>query len=411
MSTKEKKDYSWMQGLDRGDKGILGTAKNVIAAINTAPELRGCVMLDTFADRMVVTRDLPWRKLGKEPEWLDTDEVNLLVWLQSADMKVSSVNVMHDAAKTVAKHNPFHPVRDYLGGLKWDGRQRIDGWLTKFLGVEQSDYSAMVGRKFLISAVARILRPGCKVDTMLIFEGSQGVKKSMAITVLAGEWVCESMPDIKTKDAMLQLQGSWIVEVAELAAMRKGEVEHIKQFISSQQDRFRPPYGRNVVTRDRQCVFIGTTNESHYLIDGTGNRRFWPIQCSDIDIKGLRVVRDQLWAEAVIVFQSGENWWMEEDAEIATAEAEQEERMAADPWIEIIERFAEGRTYQVSILEVSEQLCLPTEKLNPMISRRISGILKQLGWEKGKRIRVSGAEGDRRSTVFYPPESHLTVVK
>jgi putative DNA primase/helicase len=233
-----------------------------------------------------------------------------------------------------------HPVRDYLGSLTWDGVPRLEPWVCRYLGAEDTPLNRAFGSLWMISAVARIMRPGVKVDHMLILEGPQGAKKSTALKVLAGEdWFTDELAEIGSKDAAQQMRGVWIIEIAELDAIGRAEVSRIKAFLTRTTDRYRPPYGRHVVTVPRQCVFAGSVNPDTYLRDETGNRRFWPVRCGPIDLDGLRRDRDQLWAEAVARHRDGAIWWLEDPALIVAAGAEQDARYQADAWDTLIERW------------------------------------------------------------------------
>jgi predicted P-loop ATPase len=179
-----------------------------------------------------------------------------------------------------------------------DGKQRLDHWLTKYIGAEETPYTHSIGRSALIGAVARIRNPGCKVDTVPIIEGKQGLGKSSAARILFDPWFSDELADLGGKDAAMQTQGAWLIEISELDAMSRSEVSRIKAFVSRATDRFRPPYGARVIESPRSCVFWGTTNSDTYLKDETGGRRFWPIKAGRIDVNGLAAARDQLWARS-----------------------------------------------------------------------------------------------------------------
>ena len=214
---------------------------------------------------------------------------------------------------------------------------RIETWACRYLGAEDTAFNRSVGALWLISAVARIFRPGVKADHMLVLEGPQGARKSTALKILAGEdWFTDELPDLGSKDAAMHMQGVWIIEIAELDAIGKAEVSRIKAFLTRTTDRFRPPYGRYTIEVPRQCVFAGTVNPDTYLRDETGNRRFWPVRCGTIDIDALARDRDQLWAEAVARFRAGAIWWLDTPELIAAATAEQEKRYQADAWDDLI---------------------------------------------------------------------------
>ena len=209
-----------------------------------------------------------------------------------------------------------------------------------YLGAEDTPLNRAFGSRWMISAVARIMQPGAKVDHMLILEGPQGAKKSSALKVLAGaEWFTDELAEIGSKDAAQQMRGIWIIEIAELDAIGRAEVSRIKAFLTRTTDRYRPPYERYVVEVPRQCVFAGSVNPDTYLRDETGNRRFWPVRCGRIDLDALRRDRDQLWAEAVARYREGAIWWLDEPELIAEVKAEQDQRYHADAWDSRIDRW------------------------------------------------------------------------
>src|SRR4029077_167441 len=211
-----------------------------------------------------------------------------------------------------------------LQGLHWDGVERVDTWLAAYLGAEGTEYARAVGSRWLISAVARIFRPGAKADCCLILEGAQGIRKSTALRTVAGEYFTDELADLGSKDAAMQTRGVWIIELSELDNLSHAEVARIKAFMSPHTDLFRPPYGMRLVESPRQCVFAGTVNHGSYLRDETGGRRFWPVVCGKIDIAELQRDRDQLWAEAKAKYRSGASWWLETLALIRLAADQQD---------------------------------------------------------------------------------------
>ena len=209
-----------------------------------------------------------------------------------------------------------------------------------YLGRRDTPLNRAIGSRWMISAVARIMQPGAKVDHMLILEGPQGTKKSSALKMLAGaDWFTDELAEIGSKDAAQQMRGIWIIEIAELDAISRAEVSRIKAFLSRTTDRYRPPYERYVVEVPRQCVFAGSVNPDTYLRDETGNRRFWPVRCGNINLDALSRDRDQLWAEAVARYRDGTIWWLNEAELIADAKIEQDQRYQADAWDARIDRW------------------------------------------------------------------------
>jgi predicted P-loop ATPase len=231
----------------------------------------------------------------------------------------------------------------------------------------------------------------------LILEGAQGNRKSMALKTLAGKaWFTDELADLESKDAAMQVAGVWIIEMSELESMSKSEVGRVKAFLSRAVDRYRPPYGKHVIKAPRQCAFAGTTNDDAYLKDETGARRFWPVRCGYIDIEALSADRDQLWAEVVHLYDSGEKWWLEDPELVEAAREEQAVRFDADPWQQEIAKWIEDRE-DVSISEIlSELLCKPKAQWGQADKNRIARTLKALGWEKfQKRVRGSDARESR----------------
>jgi putative DNA primase/helicase len=260
-----------------------------------------------------------------------------------------------------------------------------------------------VGRKFLISAIARAMSPGCKVDTMLVLEGEQGIGKSQTLQALAEPWVLEELSDMKSKDCKQEIQGKWFVEMSELDAMKRNEIETVKAFIAKQVDTFRPSYGRFAKEHPRQCVLIGTTNSDAYLRDPTGNRRFWPVRCVKVDLEALRRDRHQIWAEAFTAFSNGEQWWLKGD-ETVLAREEQATRFEPDVWQDVISQWLDNTTKsQVTGLNIMEEcLDLLRGQQNVVTGRRISQIMTQLGWKKtGKRPTRRDKQGELRKAYEW----------
>lgn len=227
----------------------------------------------------------------------------------------------------------YHPVKDYLGALaEPDDTTVLDTWLTKYLGAADTATTREIGKRFLISAVARIYQPGCQADHMLVLEGSQGIGKSSAVRALAGDWFKAGIGDLSNKDASLGLAGKWIIELDELTGFARKDWNSIKAFISKTVDNERKPYERVAVSLPRQCVFIGTTNDHEYLSDMTGARRFWCVACGAIDLDGLRTAKDGIWAAAVKAYKAGEAWHVTDKATLASLAEVAEQRRITDPW-------------------------------------------------------------------------------
>jgi predicted P-loop ATPase len=312
-----------------------------------------------------------------------------------------------------AREFRHHRVREWLKSLKWDGEERLSTWLQAYLGAGGSElYLRAISRMFLISMVARIFRPGCKCDYMLVLEGAQGVEKSKACEVLAGEeWFTDDLSDISHKDSKLHLRGKWLVEIAELAAFTKAETEALKAFITRKTEKYRPPWGKKDVNEPRQCVFIGTTNTSAYIKDETGGRRFWPVVCGQIDIAKLVADRGQLFAEAVVLYHRGEPWWPDPSFELAHFKPEQDLRIEGDSWEEAIVKFLDDPVFPVSRVTVTElakkalgfaadaEIGIPDQ-------RRIIKVLTGLGWNRRKSDNIRFYERPEKITTPTGQSGH-----
>jgi predicted P-loop ATPase len=234
---------------------------------------------------------------------------------------------------------------------------------------------------FLIAMVARIFKPGCKADYMPVFEGEQGLGKSQACGVLAGPWFSDSLPDVRDKDAAQHIRGKWLIEVAELSATSRAEAEHLKAFISRPVERYRRSYGRLEVIEPRQCLFVGTTNKSTYLRDETGGRRFWPVKVIRIDVDALCRDRDQLFAEAVHRYRTGEQWWPDGAFEREHIRPQQDDRFETDPWEDAIAAHVETLS-RVRVTDVARNvLMIESAKIGTAEQRRIGAVLIGLGWK------------------------------
>ncbi len=307
--------------------------QNVLLVLQNQPELTNCFQFNQFTNAVELSAApwRPWDKLAKlSREWVEEDPVSLAAWIaRRPEHPAVSPDVVHQAVRPFARLRSFHPVRDFLAALTWDGRPRLGTWPIRYLGAKNTDYARAIGTRFLIGAVARVMVPGCKLDTMLVLEGQQGIGKSTAVRILFDPWYTDADLDPANKDTSAIIRGHWGVEFGEMHGARRAEVSQLKAFLSRRSDRQRDAYGRVPETHPRQSVFIGTTNSSDYLLDQTGGRRFWPIACGRIDLPALADDRAQLWAEAFVQYAAGDPWWLDE-ADEAHAQAEQAKRRTAD---------------------------------------------------------------------------------
>jgi predicted P-loop ATPase len=375
----------------------LALLTNVMAALTLAPEWEGVFGFDEFRQRVRVLCQPPVPGSMEFPrDWTDADDTWTTKWMQDNGIDISGDSVGR-AVHALALENSYHPLRDWLESLQWDGDRRLDSWLSEYLGAAPSEYVAAVGKNWLISAVARVLKPGSKVDSVLVLEGPQGAGKSTAFRILAGdEYFCDTMPDIHSKDAQIQTFGSWIIEWGELDAMSRAETTAIKGFITRQSEKLRFPFGKRAEDVPRQCVFCGTSNDSEYLKDETGNRRFWPVRVGVIDNERLAADRDQLWAEAVVRFKNRENWYLDRPELIKAAEEETGQRVEIDPWFQPIADYV-GALSVVRAEDVLRELGKQTHEMTQTDRRRVGRCLKLLKFEASKtrkhgRCFVKGAE-------------------
>jgi predicted P-loop ATPase len=357
----------WRAGLlctDEGDpRAVLA---NAVHALRHAPEWHGVLWRDAFATRTVARQSPPWvadAQDWQEETWTDVNDSLTATWLQQHGIMVPR-SIAGEAVETVAHDRSFHPVREYLGGLAWDGVPRIEQWITTYCHGKDSAYVRAVGSRWLLSAVARIYEPGCKADCVLIFEGDQGARKSQAFSALARPWFSDRLSDLGSKDAALECAGVWIIEIAELDSLSRAEASAIKAFMSRTHDRFRPPYGKRVIELPRQCVFAGTLNpEGGYLKDPTGGRRFWPVKTGNaIDVDALKRDRDQLWAEAVHHYRHGRPWWLESKDLEALAKEEQYDRRQPDDWEQPIREYLENEIEWIDFGSYRKKILRPRPK-------------------------------------------------
>jgi len=356
------------------------------------PTLNNAIII---LERVNQNKDFRIRKndFSGEDEWrggavTDADLCMIRVAIEQAGMHNVGAGLTANSVVTIATANHYHPVRDWLTSLSYDGTSRLDSWLSRYLGADASPYTCVVGRAFLIAMVARVMKPGCKHDHVLVLGGEQGIGKSTACRVLGGDWFGDNMPSIRdgAKEAGIYVPGHWLIELAELAPSRKAEAEDLKAFLTRPIDEIRVPYDRKPRKLPRQCVFVGTTNETAFLHDITGGRRFWPVTCGAIDFDALAHDRDQLFAEALTAFMAGEAWHLTADTE-RLARTQQEAAREEDPWESAIADLLTGDdafnapVQSITARDLLTRLGVTLERQHPAHIKRVAGILKQMGWE------------------------------
>lgn len=412
-------------------KEVKGAARIAPDEINLAviltfdPRWKGLLTYDEFAQCLRFTRQPEWHPddapTNKSMVWGDNHVHPLNLWLRRNYGLELTTEKIREGVYTVARRNGRNPLTAYLESLAWDQSPRIDEWLIRFLGVDDTPYARSVGRKWLISAVARAYRPGTKVDTLLVLEGPQGKGKSTALRFLVPEptWFSDTPIDIGNKDAFVSIRGKWIYELAELASLRKTDLDKMKAFFSAPADSYRPPYGREQITVPRTCIFAGTVNLGEYLHDSTGARRFWPVRVGAIDLGALIAERDQLWAEAVSVFkdwlsrdapQSECLWWPAPE-EVTVFEKEQAEREVTHPWTDRIAWWMKqakprdlvgAKGFLLTGDIASGALDIVDKDLDQSKATQIGVIMqREMKWSK-RRFSLNGA----RVWGFVPPDTY-----
>ena len=436
----EDDDGEWKQQLDYHPKTgeLEATAANVLLIMRNDPLLRGAFGYNELLERVVFLKPTPWhRKVENKRDgdpWIDWDSANLRVYMERVWGLKNRADIQ-DAFAVIQEENKFNPLQDYLKGLTWDGTERLDTLLIRYLRAEDCEYVRAVTRKWFTAAVARAMQPGRKFDNMLVLVGDQGVGKSTLVQIMSKGRFSDSITDLKGKGAYEQLRGAWLIEFGELASMKRAEIETVKNFVSKTEDSYRPAYGEFTRTYKRMCVFFGTTNELEFLKDRTGARRFWPVQVraklADVvaaggALLGLEEEVDQLWAEAVVRWKAGEKLWLA-DAAVNEAAAEVQDRFSVqdelagmiteyldtrlpDTWdtlsVEDRVAFIQGRSPLelgqctkrrdvVCISEIRCELCGEDRAKSggsDILSRRIANIMNNMpGWENtGKRVRLPG---------------------
>lgn len=333
----------FMAELETDSKGnYLSTATNINIILANDPRLRGAFKYNDFDTKRYVYTSLPWRRVESPEPVKNVDYSGVRNYIESI-YGISGTLKIDDSLALEFEKNSFHPIKDYLEGLKWDGVKRLDTLLVDYFGAEDNQYNREAIRKMLVAAVARIFNPGCKFDLVLTLVGDQGTKKSSFIKKLGKSWFSDTFMTVQGKEALEQIQGAWLIEMAELSGLRKAEVEAIKHFISKQEDSFRPAYARASETFKRQCVFFGTTNKKDFLTDATGNRRFMPVDVNKLQVSkdvwsDLDQEVDSIWAEAVELYNNGETLYLSAAAE-AIAKTEQLKHCEVDDRKGLIEQY------------------------------------------------------------------------
>jgi len=377
----------FIPGLIYKDGEIKSCLSNIYQVLAFHPDWQGVIAFDEMALCTVKRKPPPYAE-GRTGEWDAQDDTRTAMWLSRVyGFTPASVMVL-EVVETLAKANAWHPVRTWLRSLQWDGTKRLNGWLNKYLGVPVSPYSTRVAAWWLMGAVKRVMQPGVKFDYCLVLSGPQGKGKSTTFSILGGEWYGDTELDLQSKDAMSALRGKMIWEFPELGALARSEERRQKSFLSRQVDEYRPVYGRREIKAPRQVVFGGSTNEHEWNKDPTGGRRFWPVDCliDVIDTEGLRSVRDQLFAEALVRIDAGERYYPIAEEQRQWFDLEQLRVEQQDSIVDAIHDWVWARVSDFSMFDVAaECLKLDASKLTRDLQTRLGHALRKLGCTRVER--------------------------
>lgn len=395
----------WMKRLQRGASGVpLPTIANALIIFANDPKFDGMMWHNAFLSQHLLMRHPPISQDGDDgldgpyPRGWGAEDVSLIqAYMQRAWSDRFRRSDVEAAMQAHAATRKFHPIVEWLAQLQWDGVARLDHWIVKVfdpLNYEmEKAYHQAVGVKFLIAAVRRVRNPGCKFDHMPIFEGNQGIGKSTVLRRLFGDdYFSDAIPpDLSSRDTALALMGMWCMEFAEIEHLIRNDPEIVKAFFSRQVDRYRPPYAREFVSRPRQLVMAGTTNNDDYLRDSSGNRRFWPIQCQVARVEWIEANREQLWAEAAIRESAGESIWLD-DVNVASHAAQAAaKRMTDEVWEPAILKWLndpETTSLKVPITSarvLEFALGMSKEKMTKAATMRVGAVFRSLGWTRTVR--------------------------
>ena len=423
-------DLSWLTKLTKDGNGRYEkTINNAVIVLENDPLLKGKIVTDEFASCGMVLGRVPWDQRDEKRRWTDVDDAGFYRYVEVFYGLTGREKLDH-ALMIVSAQNKINDVRHYLQELKWDGKPRVDTLLSDYLGADDTPYTRAVMRKSLCAAVARAVIGGVKYDYMPIFTGPQGIGKSTFLAILGKQWFSDSLTTFEGKEAAELIQGTWINEVGELSAFTKQETQVIKQFLSKTEDIYRAAYGRRTDKYLRRCVFFGTSNDSEFLKDMTGNRRFWPV---DVGVnpakrsvwKELPQEVDQIWAEAYVYWAAGEELYMPKEIEELAVEQQETHREASgkegmimsfldrpvpENWeqMDVIKRrmFLSGGMHVERALHVRDKICAveiwvecfggDPKYMKRSDSMEINNILLHGKWQRIKTPRNFGPYGPQR---------------
>jgi predicted P-loop ATPase len=429
---EEEENLEWAKDLKIDGKGkYLSIAPNINLIIKNDPKLKGGFKYNEFDNKRYIFRSLPWRNGITDPEIVrNVDYSGIRNYIESIYDIVGNLKIDDSLALEFERHS-YHPIKNYLSGLKWDGVERVDTLLVEYFGALDNIYTREAIRKMLVGAVARIFNPGCKFDYVLTLVSEEGTGKSTFVKKLGKQWFSDTFLTVTGKEAYEQIQGAWLIEIAELAGLRKAEIESVKHFITKQEDCFRPAYGRVSETYKRQCVFFGTTNDRSFLKEPSGNRRFLPIDVNPEEVKKDLFSKEfddsinQIWAEAVQLYRDGEHLFLSVEAN-KIANVERRSHVETDERAGLVEDYLEkllpkdwktktideralffqmGETLEkgdrrdyICVVEIwCECLSKDRKDMTRYNTREINNIMKGLqGWQYKTTTKIFGPYGKQK---------------
>jgi len=360
-----------------------------------------------FSKKIEIIGDCPW---GGQGDITDMDLIQMKYYISVIDNKEYPINIIHEALLIQAMEQKYHPIKDYLNSLEWDRVTRIRDWLVEICGAERSMYIEDISEIMLCAAVARIFNPGCKFDYMGILEGGQGIGKTTLLQILGGKWYINAhiSSSESKKDLVDLMRKAWIIEISELSGFKKAAIEDIKNFISNDTDRVRMPYARNSEDFPRHNIFIGTHNPSgdnQYLKDDTGNRRFWPVDCDKVNIEKAKEWKDQLWAEAIVKYNSGIDLYLTNNESLDMLKNYHGDRELYNPWDCMLDEYIINKDCVFNKTILRDVFHLDVGKMSYLEmqskSTAIGKYMKKEGWVRGKN--------KKRGWYFKPGYEHIEV--
>lgn len=402
---EEDESPKWVKYLLRKNGDIQPCLANVVDIIENDDRWKGVLAFDEFAQRVVKLKSPPfWNGKGTIGEWDAQDDARLAMWITKIWRFNVSTSMVLESVEVAARNNIVNPPKEWLESLKWDGKKRLLGWMTRYMGVPDNEYTQRVGVWFFMGMVKRVTDPGCKFDYCLVLEGPQGRRKSTLLEAIGGEWFGDTDLDLHNKDAMSALRGKMLYEISEMGALAKAESSKQKSFLSRKYDEYRPVYGRREIRVPRKVVFAGTVNDWEWNKDPTGGRRFWPIEVSlHIDVDGLKEVRQQLFAEALARVKDGQRYWPTPDEQEKLFDKEQLKRTIHESYIDGLDEWVAQRALEVhpefTLYDAATKcLNIDAKGISRDIQTRIGNALRQLGC---KRVEKRNSE---HRFWYKPPE-------